>query len=431
MSSNPTRGFAYWRAIFEEGAEIAVDAFLGHLKQRGGVDNPAVFPYLPSRDALIEAFRQAERSRKPLRGIPFAVKDTFDVAGWPTRAGSAFFEEVKDPITEDAALVHDTRALGAVPVGKTQLNEFAYGLSGRNDHFGDCPHPSIPHGAPGGSSSASAWAVGSGVVPLAIGTDTGGSIRVPASWCGLYGLRVPRRDWSNSGMFNLAPSFDTVGWLTNTPEDMMMVSENLLGRGATRLGKRLKVLSLLQHSGNFDPELREALEELDSYLDVASEPESAAYLGFNLVGSDYAYTILTSYEAASVHADWLGPYQERYGKRVYQRIERGRHWPAQELELANKKKNAVTQAFKDVFLNYDAVLIPAVPTPTPPLKMVNEPVRNRILQLNAPASLARLPVLTVPIRLADGRSGGLQVIFPGMVRMRFSEVLSLFYGNES
>ncbi|MGF1453491.1 MAG: amidase family protein [Opitutales bacterium] len=426
MSHQPNRGIAYWRALFEEGPEVAADAYLDFAKSS---TSTAVFAHLPDTETLRERFRRAESAKGPLQGVPVAVKDNFHAAGHPTGAGSAFFAELHGEVSDDANLVADAKNLGAVVAGKTQLNEFAYGLSGRNDHFGDCPHPVVSRGATGGSSSGSAAAVASGACPLALGTDTAGSLRVPAAWCGLFSLRVPRRDWSTQGVVPLAPSIDTAGWLAGSAEDMLLASENLLGRGGSRVGKRLKVMSLLQHAGALDLELREALEELDVQLDVTSEPEGAAYLAFNLVGADYAYNILSSHEAWHVHAEWLDEYKARYSERVWQRIDRGRHWSAQELEMANKKKNSVTQAFKDIFLNYDAVVLPAVPMPTPPLRMVNEPVRNRLVQLNAPASLARLPVLTVPLKLADGRSGGAQIIFPGMVRMRFSEVLALFYGD--
>ncbi len=426
MSKRSPSGLAYWRSLFEEGPEVAATNFADRLTAQ---NIPAAIAYRPTSEELRQIFRAAEGTSGPFRGVPIAVKDCYDVASQLTRAGSAFYHQVRPATAADASLVAQVRELGGIPALKTQMEEFACGMTGRNAHFGPCPHPTLAGATPGGSSSGSAWAVASGLTPMALGSDTGGSLRVPAAWCGLYAMRVPQRDWSTHGFVPLVPSFDTAGWLTATAEDMLTVSEALLQRGGTRMGKRLKVLSLLQHSGHLDLRLRARYEAIDELLNVVSEPEGSAYLAFNLVGSELAYNILGTREMAQVHAEWLDPYRAHYGADVWARIDSGRRRTVQELEMASKKRLAVTQAFKDVFLNYDAVVMPVVPVPTPQYDQMNDALRSRLLQLNAPASLARLPVLTIPVSLNDGRTGGVQVIFPGVVRMRFSEILSLFTGQ--
>ena len=167
------------------------DGVMTHVGQVGAgvqtVDTgrEAVFAMLAC-EAEIAGRLVADTAKSELAGVPFVVKDLFDAAGWPTKAGSTFLEEERARPEGDGALVARLRAEGAVLAGKTQLHEFAYGITGENPHYGDVEHPRLPGRTSGGSSSGSAAAVAAGVVPLAFGTDTAGSIRVPAAFCGLF-----------------------------------------------------------------------------------------------------------------------------------------------------------------------------------------------------------------------------------------------------
>lgn len=402
-----------------------VDRLFEQLDHLGLPDPHAALAYIPGRQELLTKARACASGR--LQGVPFAVKDLYDVAGWPTRAGSPFYGDIHGVPNNNCSLVKALMDAGAIPVVKSQLNEFAYGLSGANEHYGDCPHPEIKDSLAGGSSSGSAWAVGRGLVPLAIGTDTAGSIRVPAACCGVFGFRLPRKEWTSQGCVPLAPSFDTAGWMTSTARDMMRVIEALQPAKGSRFGKRLRLLNLLGHSGPIDPELLYAYEEAMERLKVVEDAEAAAWVGFSIVGCEPAYSILSSREAALVHADWLDERRSQYSSVVWQRLDRGRNWSESDVEAARQKQLSLTQAFKDIFLNYDAVVMPAVPRPSPgKLALRSDNFRNRLLQLNTPASLARLPALTLPVFLPDGRSGGLQIIFPGLIRMRAVEVLARY-----
>ena len=165
----------------------------------------------------------------PLHGVPYLLKDLFDLAGVPTKAGSTFLDR-SDPLTRATApIVQRLRELGAVLAGKTHLVEFASGLTGENPHYGDCPHPHFPDRLSGGSSSGSAALVAAGVAPLAIGTDTGGSVRVPAALCGLYGFRLTPDDELIRDAFPLAPTMDTAGWFTANAKDMLTVWRATVG----------------------------------------------------------------------------------------------------------------------------------------------------------------------------------------------------------
>ena len=429
MTHRPERGFAYWKALAEEGAETVVDAFLARLEHCEPSAREAALAYLPARADLIEAFEAAATTRGPLRGIPYALKDLFALANAPLRAGSALLEEVYQRPRADGPLVAHLRASGAVCVAKTHLNAFAYGLTGRNADFGDCPHPDVPGALAGGSSSGSAWAVGRGVVPLGIGTDTAGSIRVPAAMCGLYGMRVPKREWTGEGCFPLAPEFDTAGWLTHSAEDMLEANEALLGPPRSHPGKGLRLLNMVPQCAAMDPELEPAIMELCNWLNAVENAEVTAWLAFNFVGCAEAYTILSSAEAANVHSEWLDPFKDRYDPVVWQRIDRGRHWPGEKMASARRVQKTVIRAFRDAFLSFDAIVMPVMPVPTPEASALNDDFRAQLLDLNTPASVARLPALTVPVMLESGRSSAVQVLFPGMLRLRAAEVLALLTGQ--
>src|SRR5271156_5209242 len=168
-----------------------------------------------------QALREAEElparfpgAAKPaLYGLPVSLKDLFDLQGFPTSSGSRFYAERHGVALEDSAVAARLRAQGAVIVGKTHLHQLAYGITGGNPDYGDCVQPGAPQWLTGGSSSGAAASVMEGSALAAIGTDTGGSIRVPAALCGLTGYRasIGFADWT--GTAHLAPSFDTMGWL--------------------------------------------------------------------------------------------------------------------------------------------------------------------------------------------------------------------------
>lgn len=390
----------------------------------------ACLAHIPELSELESAFAKAEDSDGPLKGVPYLLKDLFDVKGLPTRAGSVFLENERAVPEQHSRIYKDLKRSGAVYAGKSQLNPFAYGLSGENPHYGDCPHPTVPQRLAGGSSSGSAWAVGRGLVPLAIGTDTAGSIRVPAAFCGVYGLRLPMRKWLDNGCFPLAPSFDTVGWFTMTAEDMLEANQALLGEAQPRSSEPLRVLDLMDYVGKVSEELESDYYDYCRLLNSQYDPETAAWLGFNYVGCELAYSVLSSYEAYQVHAEWLDKHQSLYDPVVWQRLDRGRQWSENERYLAGIKRDGLVRAFHDVFQRFDVVLVPTTPVPSPKKRDMNGTFRSQLLQMNTPASLARLPVLNIPMRLPNGTSGGMQAIFPSMERLRVAELLAIVSGQD-
>ncbi|MCC5847409.1 MAG: amidase [Verrucomicrobia bacterium] len=348
----------------------------------------------------------------PLAGTPCFVKDTFDIAGLPTRASSRFLERVRPGPHPDSALAKKLRALGVSILGKTQMNEFAYGLDGANPHYGDCPHPFLPGHCSGGSSSGSAWVVAKGLVPLAFGTDTGGSIRVPAAFCGIVGLRIPPNDWSTDGCFPLSPTFDTVGWFTRTLPEMTRYTRHLLDLPQVPpQGTELRILNAVPDHPVLTPFVNRQFPQAKTCTDFNDSDQTEARLK--------AFSVLQSREAMEVHKNWIDQYAEEYDPKVRALILRARTWTDEEIEQAEAVEKNLQNQIQDLFRDADILLLPVSPFPAPPSPMT-QTQRAGLLTHTALGSLCRLPILTLPVPGPDG-SYGIQCLLPPD---RWREVLS-------
>ncbi len=260
---------AIGRALASGGADPV--EFAEHCLAKIAADPEPVFITVTEDRALAEARAARERLRagrplSPLDGVPIAWKDLVDIAGTPTTAASALYRDIP-PKTADAPVAAFAKAAGMVCLGKLNLTEFAYSGLGLNPHFGT---PANAHGrsvrrAPGGSSSGSAVAVASGLVPVAIGTDTGGSVRVPASFNGLVGLKPSYGRIDKTGVFDLSPNLDSVGLFTRTVEDCVAVDMVLRGAVTSEVRRRaLGGTRLVVPSGIFT-------EDVDAPVSAAFE----------------------------------------------------------------------------------------------------------------------------------------------------------------
>ena len=208
---------------------------------------------------------------RPLGGLPASVKDCFDIAGTPSTAGSSFFASTRPVPAVDSEFAAATRHAGAVLMGKTNLNEFAYGITGENQHFGDCEIPTRPGCLTGGSSSGAAASVVEGSAVIGLGTDTGGSLRAPASFCGLVSFRASLERGKWGGCFPLAQSFDTMGWLCRHLSDVPAIGAALLGVPAETVEPRRTRIGLA--GGRWleccDPEIIAAQRAYSDHLRAA------------------------------------------------------------------------------------------------------------------------------------------------------------------
>jgi len=341
-------------------------------------------------------------------GVPYAVKDLFDVAGLPTHNSSVLPELLERRAETSADVVTRMQEMGATCVAKTQMNEFAYGLSGENPHYGDCPHPYLKDCLSGGSSSGSAHAVAAGYLSLAFGTDTGGSIRLPAAWCGIYGIRWKPHYFMRGG-FPLAPSFDSMGWLTRSGEDMAAMLKVWFTQSSESSDLSIKGSCFLPQ----DFVLEETHGALDRFcqklaLPAVEEPEELHAL---LLDSQKAFNVLQSREAFAIHEPWLDKYATHYDPQVRARILRARNWSDEEIERAGQTMETVRGWFDAYFQKHDFLAMPICPGPSVPTGEAKPELREQTLQLTTPASLAGLPALAIPIWLDSRRSVGMQFIF--------------------
>ena len=404
------KAFTDWTGLSLDSPDAVLAEFKQQLSAVAASEAGAAIAYLPEAGSIPDlAVDRMEWGSLVLAGVPFLVKDLYDVAGWPTAASSKFLAREYGIPSITSPFVKKLFNLGATPVGKTHLNEFAYGLSGRNLHFGNCPHPHFPERLTGGSSSGSAWAVGKGIVPLALGTDTGGSVRVPAAFCGIYGIRLTPDDWSRSGCFPLSPSFDTAGWFTATKEDMKTAVRLMLDpspSGDSPGGVLLEPADL-----SFTPDLKAEYSARLDALDLQGDPSITDRFHAATEDLPRHYSILQSWEAFKVHERWLDRYRDQYNPVVWQRIDRGRRWSGSEIEAAEKARRRLSDFFDRLFESHDYAVLPATTMPAPAEDQLTESFRNHILTLTTPASMAALPVLTAPVFMESGLSGGLQIIY--------------------
>lgn len=394
-----------WQALAPEAAAREVHGRIRH--RLAPAQQRAVLAWVPDERRLAEALAAAsEGPDRPLAGVPFFAKDLFDVAGVPTFAGSTFLPEVRPPSAADGAFIRAARSTGMVCAGKTHLHEFAYGITGENPHYGDCEHPRFPGRTTGGSSSGSAAVVAAGIAPVALGTDTGGSIRVPAAFCGLFGFRMLPQDVWIRDAFPLAPSFDTAGWFTATAADMRLVLGALVGLRSTPR----PLHGCYFEPPGLDPEVAEACRTAAERFAPGADAATEAELRHGFAEALATYNATVALEAWEVHRAWADRYRDRYDPAVWQRLNRVHALSPAEIDHAAGSRAAIRLLWTKFFLTYDYLVLPAAPCAALPKAGCTPENRARMLTLGAPASIGGLPVLTVPIPLPSGLTAGLQVV---------------------
>ncbi|HEY1765960.1 MAG TPA: amidase family protein [Opitutaceae bacterium] len=395
--------FADWQLL---GPEAAAREVRRRVEERlDPLQRRAVFASVLDEAALAAAFAAAPPG-SPLRGIPFVLKDMFDVAGLPTFGGSSFLPEVRPAPSSESRVVRALRDAGAVFAGKTHLFEFAWGLTGQNAHYGDCERPGHPGRTSGGSSSGSAVAVAADIVPLAIGTDTGGSIRVPAAFCGLFGFRgVPRDPFIADGV-PLAPSFDTIGWFTRTGADMRAAIDALVGLEPSPAQPRGCYLEM----PGLEPEVAAACSAAASGFAPPADSRTRGELLERFASAAEVYGVLAGTETWKIHRKWADRYRARYGPLVQDRLERARGISLAQVAAVEPSQAALKRAWADFFQTHDFLVMAATPFPALSRDQFTPANRLAMLSLTGPASLGGYPVLAVPVRLPAGLTCGLQII---------------------
>jgi aspartyl-tRNA(Asn)/glutamyl-tRNA(Gln) amidotransferase subunit A len=396
----------------------------------------AALARIARRDAVLNSFTDvtAERARAkaravdaaiaagtnpgPLAGVPFAVKNLFDVKGLPTRAGSKINRE-RPAAPRDATLIERLEAAGAVLVGALNMGEYAYDFTGENVHDGPSRNPHDVTRMTGGSSGGSGSAVGGALVPLALGSDTNGSIRVPSSFCGIFGLKPTYGRLSRARSFPFVFSLDHVGPLARNVTDLALAYDAMQGpdsadAACTTLAPEPATPSLARGAGdlriaiaggyfqrNVFPEAIEAVARVAKALGVSRRveiPEAAR-------ARAAAYVISTC-EGASLHLDRLRTRPDDFDPAVRDRLIAGAMIPAPMVDRAQKFRRWYRTQVLDLFKSVDVILAPATPCVAPKLGQVNfvldgveMPVRANIGIHTQPISFIGLPVVAVPVPL--------------------------------
>ena len=375
-------------------------------------------------DATIAAGQKAG----PLAGVPFAVKNLFDVKGIPTRAGSKINRDLA-PAPRDAALIERMEAAGAVLVGALNMGEYAYDFTGENVHDGPSRNPHDPTRMSGGSSGGSGSSVGGGLVPLALGSDTNGSIRVPSSFCGIFGLKPTYGRLSRARTFPFVASLDHLGPFARGVGDLALAYDAMQGPDAgdaactTRPAESVTPLLAQDASGlrvaiaggyfqkNVFPEAVEAVARVARALNATHTveiPEAAR-------ARAAAYVISTT-EGASLHLDRLRRRPNDFDPAVRDRLIAGAMVPAPLVDRAQKFRRWYRDRMLELFRTVDVIVAPATPCIAPKLGQatfvldgVELPVRPNIGIHTQPISFVGLPVVAVPVPL-EPMPIGVQII---------------------
>jgi aspartyl-tRNA(Asn)/glutamyl-tRNA(Gln) amidotransferase subunit A len=377
-------------------------------------------------DEALAAARHADkeiaggRYLGPLHGIPISLKDLVDMKGVPTTAASRL--RADHVARRDAPVTTKLREAGAVIVGKTNLHEFAFGTTSEDSGWGPCHHPLDPARSPGGSSGGSAAGVRSGMTFATVGTDTGGSIRIPAAACGIVGLKPTWNEISADGVVPLSRQLDHVGPLARSVEDVSTMFDIMRGsaptvvEAATLFGQKFGLLG-----GYF-------LERLDEHVEAAllHAVDTLRRAGASVTevtlphAADIApiYLHLVLADAAAYHARSLEERPAAYTPNVRVRLEMGRHVLAEDYVRALNGRRVIAREVDAALDGVDALLLPALSIPAPPLGQATVPVkggqevvRTAMLRCTQPFNVTSHPAISVPCGATPaGLPVGLQIV---------------------
>jgi len=351
----------------------------------------------------------------PLAGLKFAVKDLYDTKGDVTGGGNPEWLASHDPARHTSPLVAKLLDAGAFMVGKTICDELFYSFTGANAHYGTPINSPAPGRMPGGSSSGSAAATAAGLCDFALGSDTGGSVRAPASFCGIFGLRPTHGRLDLAHAMAMAPSFDTAGWFAGDASILRRVGDILLGPGGVAHDVE-RVLVAEFAFRRADPDLADALME---FIDRAAgalpktETMAAAPDGLDLDEARECFRIIQAFETWNSFGDWVQAEAPNFGPGIKERFEVAKTVTASDRDQAIPYRNKVRAAFHNILRPGTVMVLPSAASP-PPLLDADEGTldrfRSQSIALLCLAPLAGLPQISIPAAALDGVPVGLSIL---------------------
>lgn len=352
----------------------------------------------------------------PLRGVTFAAKDIFDIAGHVTGCGNPDWARSHDAAVSTAPAVQRLLDAGAYLVGKTITDELAYSLNGQNHHYGTPSNSNAPGRIPGGSSSGSASAVAGGLVDTALGSDTGGSIRTPAAYCGLFGLRPTHGRITLENVMPLAPSFDTVGWFARDAELLRRVGEVLFDETAEESALPTRLLLIEDAFALAEDAVQAALEPFVKRLAARLTADGAIQAGEPGGGLGewmWRFRKIQASEIWQVHGPWIEAQKPRFGPEIAERFAWARTVDQEEVSEASAARIEYTKHLEALVPPGTLLCLPSTPGIAPLTTASADSLlehRGSVLSLNSIAGLSGLPQVTMPLATVSGCPVGLSLI---------------------
>jgi len=375
---------------------------------------------MPSKVDTLGAFCEhaanlniAGRSGGPLSGLTFAVKDLIDVEGVVTGGGNPDWFRDHEPAKKHAWAVARLIESGATLTGKTITDELAFSLLGRNVHYGTPLNPVSPNRFPGGSSSGSVSAVTAGIIDFALGTDTGGSVRVPASYCGVYGIRPTHDRVPLDGVIDFAPSFDTVGWFAREPQILQRVGLALFGS----IEQTFKLKRVVRAEDAFERAGVATAAACDKVLQrvaaIAGDMPSVRVCPESLDDWRQIFRVLRSVEAWRNKGPWIQRTNPRFGSEIERNFAAAARTTQAEADAMRPAREAVAARI-ELVLGVDGMLaLPTTPGPAPLLSASEselDRVRDDTQALTCIAGICGLPQINIPAGLVENSPVGLSLI---------------------